>query len=227
MKRAYWIRVAVYLAATLAALTLLVGALHLKAARPLLARLGVGCPMQAAPEAVEAARLRSARAQRGTEAALSRPALGFALDRMTLSDVKAWAGQAHVSCDELRKGLLLRCSGVAEAALGLGNNGPVIDQLDFGFAPRSERLVNLSAWRSGMSGAAAAAQLNAVARSLRQKLGAPAREAGVRSASYLASGPMHTALVQYRFSDYIADVSATNIPGRGLMLREHYMSACD
>jgi hypothetical protein len=225
MKRASLIRTAIYVASTLVALTLVIGALHLKVARPLLARLGVSCPVKASPEEVEAARLESARAQRGAEAALSRPALGFELDRMTLRDVKDWAEKKQVSCEELRKGLLLRCSGVAEAALG--NTGPVIDQLDFGFAPRTARLVNLSAWRSGMTADSAATQMNAVAQSLKQQLGAPTREAGARSARYLASGPMHTALVQYRFSDYIADVSATNFAGRGLMLREHYMSARD
>jgi hypothetical protein len=69
--------------------------------------------------------------------------------------------------------------------------------------------------------------MGAVVASMREQLGAPTREAGARTASSLAAGPMHTAIVSYRFKDYIADVSATNIPGRGLTLREHYMSARD
>jgi hypothetical protein len=229
MKRARLIRTALYVASVLAALTLVIGALHMKAARPLLARLGVKCPIQGSAKDIEAARLKSARAQRGTETAASRPALGFALDTMTLADVKAWADKRQVSCEEVRKRSFLRCANVPESTLsGVGAGaGPMITELDFGFAPSSERLVNISAWRSGMTAADAAAQLNAVAQSMKAELGAPTREAGDRSARYLGSGPMRTAMVQYRFSDYIADLSATNIPGRGLMLREHYMSARD
>ena len=224
MKRALLKKVVIYVASALAGLTLLIGFLHTKAGRPLLARLGVGCPMKASPEAVEAARLGSARTQRGTEAAASRPALGFALDSMTLRDVKAWAEQKHVPCDELRVGLM-RCTDVP--AVAVGSSGPAIHQLDFGFAPATERLVNVSAWRNGMTGAVAAAQLTAVVDKMREQLGAPTREAGSRTAGYLASGAMHTATVEYRFKDYIADVSATNIPGHGLLMREHYMSARD
>jgi hypothetical protein len=225
MKRAKLIRVAIYLASVLAMLTLVIGLLHTKAARPLLARLGMKCPLQGSAADVEAARLRSARAERGTEAAASRPALGFTLDTMTLNDVKAWADQKQVSCDELRKGSFLQCTNVPESALG--GTGPIIGQLDLGFSPTTQRLVNVSAWRSGMTSAAAAQQLNAVVASMKQQVGPPTIEAGHRSAAYLAAGPMRTAVVEYRFSDYSADVSATNIPGRGLMLREHYMSARD
>jgi hypothetical protein len=224
MTRAKLKKVAIYTVSVLAGLILLTGFLHTKAGRPLLARLGLRCPVKASPEAVEAARRNAARTLRGTETAASRPALGFALDSMTLSDVKTWAAQKNVSCDELRVGLM-RCTDVP--SLAVGSTGPVINRLDFGFAPATEHLVNVSAWRSGMTGDAAAAQLSAVVGQMKEQLGIPTHEAGSRTAGYLASGPMHTATVEYRFKDYIADVSATNIPGRGLLMREHYMSARD
>ena len=227
MKRAQLVRVAIYSISVLAALALLAAALHTKAARPLLARIGMKCPVQGSAADVEAARLESARAGRGTEAAASRPALGFTLDAMTLSAVKDWANKEHVSCEEIRKGSFLRCSNVPQSALGGSVDRASVAQLDFGFAPSTQRLVNISAWRRGLSSAAAATQMRALAASLKAELGAPTVEAGARTAGYLAAGPMHTAVVQYRFSDYSADVSATNIPGRGLMLREHYMSARD
>src|ERR1700709_1773111 len=99
MKRAKWIRVSLYVVSVLVGLTAFVGFLHTKAGRPLLARLGVGCPVKASPEDVEAARLKSARALRGVETAASRPALGFALDSMTLADVKAWVAKNDLNCD--------------------------------------------------------------------------------------------------------------------------------
>ena len=225
MNHALLKRVSISVASLLVALTLVGGFLHTKAGRPLLARLGVGCPVKASPEAVEAARIKSARSQRGTETTASRPALGFALDHMTLTDAKAWADKQRVACEDVRKGLL-RCTEVPVAALG-GTGGPVINRLDLGFTVADERLVNISAWRNGLSSEVAAAQLNAVVASMKAQVGEPTREAGSRSANYLASGPMHTATVHYRFKDYIADVTATNIPGRGLSLREHYMSARD
>lgn len=224
MTRALLIRVSIYAACVLVALTVVVGLLHTPAGRPLLALLGVGCPMKASPEAVEAARLRSARSLRGTEAAASRPALGFSLDTMTLSDVKAWAQRENVACEDKRVGFL-QCTDVRLGALGA--HGATIDQLDFGFSPQTERLVNITAWRERLTGEAAAAHMNGVVNQLRAQLGSPTREAGARSAGYLAAGALHTAIVSYRFKDYVADVSATNIPGHGLSLREHYMSARD
>lgn len=224
MKRALWLRISIAALSALVVLTALIFALHTKAGRPLLARLGVGCPIQASPESIEAARSESARVQRGSEVAASRPALGFVLGQMTLTEVKAWAERAHVECGLVRAGLL-RCRNVPRAALG--GRGAEVNRLDLGFLLGSERLVNISAWRSGLSGPVAAAELDAVVARLEQQVGAPTREAGRRSAEYLAAGPLHTALVEYRFRDYIADVSATNIPGRGLMMREHYMSVHD
>jgi hypothetical protein len=84
------------LLSALAVVTLGGGLLHTKLGRPLLARLGVSCPVKASPEDTEQARLKAARAQRGSEAALSRPALGFALDATVIADVKAWADKKQV-----------------------------------------------------------------------------------------------------------------------------------
>ena len=227
MKRALSKRLAVYAgysALLMVFLTLFVGFLHTKAGRPWLARLGVGCPLRASPESVEAARHASAMAQRGVEASASRPALGFELDNMHPRDVEAWAESRHVSCANIRAGLV-RCTDVPATALG--GTGPNINRLDFGFALLSQRLVNISAWREELSPAAAALRMNEVVASMQAEVGAPTRQAGSRSAEYLAAGPLHTAVASYRFKDYIADVSATHIPGRGLLLREHYMSARD
>ncbi len=225
MNRARLIRAVIYTASTLALLTAVIGAMHLKAARPLLAKLGIKCPIEATGADVERARLNSARNARGAETAASRPALGFALDSMTLADVKTWADKHQVSCEESRQSTLLTCSNVPANALGAGS--PAVSELDFGFTPKDTRLVNISAWHNGMSSTEAATEMNTVVAALEQQLGAPSEENGDRTASYLAAKPMRTAVVQYRFADYIADVSATNIPGRGLMMREHYMSARD
>lgn len=225
MNRSRLIRAGIYTASTLAFLTAVIGVMHLKAARPLLAMLGVKCPIEATGADVERARLKSARAVRGTEVAASRPALGFALDTTTLADVKAWADKNQISCDESRQSTLLKCTNVPASAVG--GTGPAVSEVDFGFTPKEARLVNVSAWHNRMSSADAIAQMNTAVSGLEKQLGAPTEEKGDRSASYLAAAPMHTAVVQYRFADYIADVTATNLPGVGPTLREHYMSARD
>jgi hypothetical protein len=226
MVRAKWLRVSLYVASGLAVLTLLVGLLHTPLGRPLLARLGVGCPVQASPEDTERARLESARATRGTEASPAQPALGFVLDQMTAKDVMAWAERHHVDCDEQRSGSLLNCKAVPESALG-GRGGGSVDELQLVFSPTNQRLVNIATTQYGLNAQDAAAQMSQVVTGLRGQLGEPTRELGQRTASYLESAPYRTALVRYRFSDYQADVTATNLPGKGTMLREHYMSARD
>jgi hypothetical protein len=226
MMRAKWLRVSLYVASGLAVLTLLIGLLHTPLGRPLLARLGVGCPVQASPEDTERARLSSARATRGTEASPAQPALGFVLDQMTSKDVLAWADRNHVDCSEQRAGSLLNCKDVPVSALG-GHGSGSVDELQLAFSPTSKRLVNIATTQYGLQAKEAAAQMSAVVSGLEGQLGKPTRELGQRSASYLDSAPYKTALVRYRFSDYQADVTATNLPGKGTMLREHYMSARD
>lgn len=226
MVRTQWIRVSIYVASGLAVLTLAMGLLHTRLGRPLLAMLGGGCPVQASPDDVERARLSSARATQGHEASPAQPALGFVLDQMTLADVESWAKRENVSCEDSHGGTVLKCSQVPARALGNRSQGAV-DELVLAFSPATQRLVNITTSQSGLDGAAAEARLKALAADLQAKLGNPTREAGEVSASYLASAPMRTASVRYRFTDYQADVAATNLPGRGLVVREHYMSARD
>ena len=226
MARAKWIRAAIYVASGSAALVLAIGLLHTPIGRPLLARMGVGCPVQASPEDVERARLKAARATQGKDPSPAQPALGFVLDKMTAKDIKAWAEREHVSCDDMRSGSVISCKDVPESALG-GRSGGPIDELVLAFSPTSKRLVNISTSQFGLDGEAAAAQMSEVVRSLEQQLGKPTREVGERSGAYLDSAPLRTALVRYRFTDYQADVTATNLPGKGMVVREHYMSAND
>lgn len=209
---------------TAVVLTAAMGVLHMPFARPALAWIGFGCPIKmATPEEIEAARLTAARSVRGVEAAAERPALGFALDAMTRAEVEAWAAGHQVSCTELQKGTVLRCEGVPAAALG--STGAAIDDVTFKFEPKALKLVTVTTLRNQLDAPAAATAMNTITAELRGKLG-EGRLVGTPTAQYLASGPMRTALMEYRFSNYIANVSATNL-GPRVAVREHYMSAVD
>lgn len=198
----------------------LVGALHLPAGRPILAWIGMGCPLRASPEATEAARIESARAARGSAAAPVRPALGFDLGKTTREEIAAWALQRGVSCSESQQGTIMKCENVPSLALDL--SGPSIDDLTFGFEPSRQTLVTVTTLRSRLDSAGAEKAMRKIAADLSEKLGA-GRAVGEPTAEYLAAGPMHTALVEYRFTNYLADVSATNL-GPRVAVREHYMS---
>lgn len=51
---------------------------------------------------------------------------------------------------------------------------------------------------------------------------------GVLRPRFPASSEVNSlATRSYRFRDYVADVTAMNLPSAGLALREHYMSARD
>lgn len=217
----------VLIVAPLAVLTLagFIGVLHMPFARPLaqplLGLLGMSCPVRATPEEVEAARRVSARAARGSRPSPSRPALGFALDRMTRSDVDQWAKANQIACSEQQKGTVLRCTSVPAKALG--QRGDAIDDVSFAFEPKNMTLVTVTTLRNQLNPTTAAIAWNQIAGELKATLG-EGRLVGTPSAQYLAAGHLRTALVEYRFSDYIANVSATNL-GERVAVREHYMSA--
>ena len=200
--------------------TALIGLLHLPAARPLLAWLGA-CPVRATPVATERARARALVRLRGTVAAPTRPALGFTLDTTTLADVRAWAAGHRLACAASMQDTLLKCDGVPAAAIP-GAKAPV-DEVAFGFRASDGRLASVTTITAGLAASAASARLTATAASLSAAIGAPTAR-HLPSGAWDAAGPV---LVAYRFSDYIAGVSAMPMraPGRGVVLREYYTSA--
>ena len=200
--------------------TALIGLLHLPAARPLLAWLGA-CPVRATPTATERARAHALVRLRGTVAAPTRPALGFTLDTTTLADVRAWAAGHRLACAASMQDTLLKCDGVPAAAIP-GATEPV-DEVAFGFRASDGRLASVTTITAGLAASAASARLTATAASLSAAIGAPTASR-LPSCAWDAAGPV---LVAYRFSDYIAGVSAMpmSTPGRGVVLREYYTSA--
>jgi hypothetical protein len=213
---------------TLVAVTAVIGALHAPFARSLLMRLG-GCPMAGAskmtPVEMEHARHIAAES-RGTESAPARPALRFVLDSSTLADVRSWESATHADCEDPHPGLVI-CKNVAPEALGLDPSEGTIDQLALGFDTRS-RLVNQSTLREHLSPEKASRTARAIVATLQSRLGPADRRSGNFDAGALARpGAAGISTVTFRFSDYMADVSTTNLGTTGPLLREHYMSARD
>ena len=207
--------------------TAVIGWLHTATGRVVYAKIfGARCPVgRANPQEVERGRLAAARQIRGSVRAASRPALGFRLDQSTRADVDAWASRFGVTCRERREGTLLLCTSVPAAALA--REGAVTDEVTFGFAPSGLRLVNLTAVRYRLGPSDAVAWVGGLLSTRRASVGAPTRQAGPLDAQALGAGPYATSASFYEFSDYVADITATNIPTDGVLVREHYMSAVD
>jgi hypothetical protein len=215
-------------AGALLGVTAAIGALHAPFARSLLMRLG-GCPLAGAskmtPVEMERARHIAAEA-RGTESAPARPALLFVLDSSTLADVHAWAARTHADCEDPHPGLVL-CKNVTPEALGLDPAVGSIDTLALGFDTQS-RLVNESTLREHLSAERASRTARGIVASLQSKLGPAERRSGTFDTAALARpGAAGISTAAFRFSDYLADVSTTNLGPTGPLLREHYMSARD
>ncbi len=191
------------------------GFLHTSAGRPFMRRLGMTCPARAVtPQAAEALRMRGVRELRGLAAAPARPALGLQLDGARVSDVQRWAAGRGATCAaRARPSALLTCRQI-----------PTYDEVTFGFAPDG-RLVSVSTLRGHLPAGSAAGLFESLRQELSAQLGGGAL-AGEATAVALAGGPLHSARVQYRFSDYLATVTAMNLPD-GIALREQYESARD
>jgi hypothetical protein len=202
--------------------TALVGLLHLPAARPLLSRLGALCPVRATPAEIENARRVALRKLRGTDPAPGRPALGFTLESTTLAAVQAWAKRAGVRCELSMQDTLLKCDAVPASAVAAGGSG-TFDEVAFGFRIADHALVNLTTLSTGLDVPAASSRFNEIAGALGELLGPPTRNR-LPTASWDAKGPV---FVEYRYADYVARVSAMDLPGRGVVLRGHYLSARD
>ncbi len=227
MRRRRILKALSMLAALCATATALIGVMHTPAGLAAYARVfGGGCPVgRADPAEVERGRRASARVLRGTLRAPARPAFGFALDVSTRRDLDRWIAQHGLSCRDRREHTLVLCTGVPSAALG--REGPALDEVTFAFAPGAMSLVNLTAVRYRLAPGAAVRHAGAVIDGLRVALGTPSETVGVMEPASLGATDYATAMVSYAFRDFIADVTATNIPGEGVLVREHYMSAVD
>jgi hypothetical protein len=205
------------------------GFLHTPAGRPFMKRLGMSCPARkVTPAQAEALRLRGVGALRGTAAAPARPALGLSLDTARAADVAGWAKAHGLGCvAKDRPSATFTCTSVPAAALSSaahdGITNGIVDQIVFAFAPDG-RLVSVDSLRRTLTAPDAARLFARIEDDLAAKLGSDGVRVGDATPAYLGGGAMHTARVQYRFSDYLATVTAMNLSGR-VALREQYQSA--
>lgn len=217
-------RAATAAAGVLMTLTALMGFLHTKTGRPLMARIfGASCPMwSATPEAVDRARRMGVAAELGTVRAPARPALGFRLDATTKKEVQNWAKTMHLSCDDDHP-WLLQCHDVDPVLLGQSSMLGRIEELSFGFRPDG-RLTTVTTLRRHLQAEQAMRIAETIATGLRAELG---RDKPSTGDGKVTEAPLSSLHMSLRYTDYFADVLAMNLPTTGVALREQYLSATD
>jgi hypothetical protein len=182
-----------------------------------------GCPVGNASLAeMEPALVPVIHGLRGKAPAPARPALGFELDKTTRADAEAWASRSHVSCHEEREGLVF-CNNVPASALGIPEADGPVSELHLGFNTKGV-LKDVATMRMNTPPQRAID----VTATLEKAVGAPQEHNGTFDEAHLAlPGALGLSSVTYRYSDYIAEISAMRFQASGLVVREHYKSAND
>lgn len=135
------------------------------------------------------------------------------------------ASAHHVACTEKRTGTMV-CPNVPPEVLGdrTPEDG-VVSEVTLAFRPTDSVLVNVDATTSGLSPRDAAARAERAIARLDRQLGPASQSAGEFTEARLAHGGYITSTTAYRYKDYLAEVTATGFGPRGVLLREHFVSA--
>jgi len=184
---------------------------------------GVKCPVasNAQVAAVQQATLAAIQKGAGARAAPVRPALGFALDRTTIADLRTWASHLSVVCAEEKEATLVRCSAVPTFALPESHGGEgIVDEIVFGLRATDGTLFSVDAFRKDIDGPSAERQTAAIASTLKGLLGAPELDVGTP----VSTGAGEAYVLRFAFSDCIVELTTARLAS-GIALRERYMSA--
>lgn len=225
MRRSTLLRGLAFATGSAVAVVAFVGVLHLPVARPLLASLEAWCPVLNVPASqVETMQAAAAASLRGAEPAPSRESAAMRLVFGTAEDAEDWARSRSFACDSETRGFEYRwCRHVPASALG---------RLDVDAAQAREvviardsrgrtRAVDILARTT--AGTAATQLARTAVLDLRATLGEPTEQHGSFDAASL-DVPFGSALVRYAFSDVVVTLTATNIPGSGVAVREQYLA---
>ena len=181
--------------------------------------MGVTCPLgkSLSADAVEASRLRGMAAIKGRELAAVRPALGLKLDTSTELDALEWGKLLKLKCEVLiRGGRFLKC-----------RDSQTQGVFTLAFNP-SGKLVAIDVFRRKISVKSIGPLLDDLADGLRHQLGDPHVSEGSLTKTYLMPPEtpqvMKTAYVQYHYSNYVAQLTASYLPWSGLTVHEQYSS---
>jgi hypothetical protein len=204
----------------------LVAVLHLPVARPLLAQFGVLCPVNnVSASQVERMQGAAFAALRGSDVAPSHEPFGLHLLSVGSTGIDAWTRGRPAGCETTQRGFTyVSCRHVPASALGRYEVDAAHDREVVFTRDRTGRALGVDVLARTQPAAAGAEMAQQLADDLRAQLGEPTSADGEFDGRAL-DAPFHSASRHYRFHDVIVVLSATNIPGSGLVVREQYMAA--
>ncbi|WP_428332131.1 hypothetical protein [Novosphingobium sp.] len=170
---------------------------------------------------------RAAQALRGDGPAGVKPALGFVLEQTSRQDVLTWAQQHQATCDGKPETHRLECKvtdigSLPDSAL---EHAPGTLFLVFNSGDKLKR-VQVMAHVAAVVDATRA--MNAVLSKLTLHVGKPSHETGQPSTAYLEGGALRQAVTEYRYADFYAQVSVTNMGHLGYYsVSQMYQSLLD
>jgi hypothetical protein len=225
-------RVALGVALAVTALLGVVGLAHTPTFSALYAQAtGETCPFGGKAAVLSAkdldAQMRAADAHlRGAREAAEKPALGFGLLTTKRDAFETWAYASGGHCYSRDQGLTLECAELPLSKLPHAfdnTRGTVWARFD-----TSDRLREVTAISRARDSSEAALMFNALAEHLTTRVGPPHAQHGEASAAYLARGGLIQSAAEYRFADYYAKVSATNMGSAdGFRIVQKYRALAD
>ena len=205
--------------AALGGITVVLGAtafLHTPHGRALLG--ASACPWSGkAPSAdkIEESRVKNSALLRGAAPSAAQPAAyGFQIARSTRADVVAWGAKEHAQCADELGGAAMRC--VFDDAKP-GEPSDVFYRFD----PRGT-IVGVDVMHEGTTVAEAASRVDTLADVVAKAAGPATTMRGLPARTHLNADYLSQSVAEFRFTDYAADISATNHGARGVVVREQY-----
>ena len=225
MRKSILVRCVAFATGSTVAVVAFIGVLHMPIARPLLLSLEAWCPVLSVPASqVETMQAVAATSMGGTDPAPSRESTALRLVFGTAADVDAWAHARSFTCDTESRGFEYRwCRNVPASALGRLEVDPAQAREVVIARDSSGRTRAVDIMARTTAGTAATQLAQTTALDLQHTLGEPTERHGSFDAESLGV-PFGNALVRYAFSDVVVTLTATNIPGSGVAVREQYLA---
>jgi len=224
-------KVSLGMGGTLVAFVVVGGLMHTPPGLRLLARLGVVCPALAVtPATVADLRAEGLKMLRGARPAPVRYAAGLELGASDEAAVRSWAAGRGAVCARKTRGLvLLTCARpFHEGPFHEGplHEGPLHERSEEAVVALDMRgrVLSVDITNEISVGSDAARRFRERRDHLAATFGAASEEGGDVDAVARAGTGFETAVVRYRFSDYLALLQAVRLPS-GLYVREQYQSA--
>jgi len=183
-----------------------------------LAWIGVACPASLATSAqVDELRQEVLSDLRGKEKAPSYPALDWSLNRANEKGLLRQLRMKQFDCEgKIKSYRVIECKRVPAK-----NENIIADKLIF-VMDEDQKLMAVEVFYRQLSSQYAIRHLQKVFTALKKQLGKPSYQMGSWTPDYFRK-EMNSSILEYKYQDYLAKVTATRLPKKGVAIYEQYL----